>query len=216
MLIFKKEKAARNLALKHLNEVNECLMESRNSLEAYVAGNIESANEKAQSVDQLESRADDVMRELREALLDGAFLPHIRVDVYRLVEAVDSIAGMGEEITHVIIDQSPMVPNEFQSDLLEIFAQSLNCFHELRKALQSYFNPKGLFEDLENHFNQVCLFESEVDVLQSDLTRKVFQSSMELSEKMHLQQLIERIGNISDLSEDAADELEFAAMKSMV
>jgi len=28
--------------------------------------------------------------------------------------------------------------------------------------------------------------------------------------------LLERIGNIADLSEDASDELEFAAMKSVV
>jgi predicted phosphate transport protein (TIGR00153 family) len=216
MLIFKKEKQARVLVLKHLNEVNECLVESRNSLEEFVVGNIESMNEKAQFVDQLESNADRLKRELREVLLDGAFLPHIRVDVYRLVEAVDSIAGMGEEITHFIIDQCPKVPDEFQADLLEIFAQSLNCFHELRKALKAYFEPKGLFKDLENHFNQVCAFESEVDILQSELSKKVFKSSLELSEKMHLQQLIKRIGNIADLSEDAADELEFSAMKSMV
>ena len=216
MLIFKKEKHARDLVLKHLNEVNECLMESRNSLEEYVVGNIESAAQKAQSVDHLESQADNLMRELREVLLDGAFLPHIRVDVYRLVEAVDSIAGMAEEITHVIIDQSPKVPDEFQADLLEIFAQSLNCFHELRQALLAYFEPKGLFKDLKDHFTKVCALESEVDVLQSALTKKVFSSSLELSEKMHLQQLIKRVGNIADLAEDAADELEFAAMKSMV
>lgn len=216
MLIFKKEKHALELVLKHLKEVNECLVESRNSLEEYVVGNIEAAAQKAQAVDQLESLADNLMRELRGVLLDGAFLPHIRVDVYRLVEAVDSIAGMAEEITHFIIDQSPDVPDEFQADLLEIFAQALNCFHELRRALKAYFKPKGMFEDLEDHFTKVCDLESEVDILQSALTKKVFLSSMELSKKMHLQQLIKQIGNIADLSEDAADELEFAAMKSMV
>jgi predicted phosphate transport protein (TIGR00153 family) len=216
MLIFKKEKHARELVLKHLKEVGECLMESRNSLEEYVVGNFESAAEKAQSVDQIESRADSLKREVREVLLDGAFLPHIRVDVYRLVEAVDSIAGMGEEITHFITDQSPKVPEEFHAELLEIFSQSLNSFHELRKALKAYLKPKGMFHDLMEHFTKVCAFESEVDILQSSLTKKVFSSSLELGEKLHLQQLIKRVGNISDLSEDAADELEFAAMKSMV
>jgi predicted phosphate transport protein (TIGR00153 family) len=185
-------------------------------MEEYAVGNIETAIEKAQVVDHIESEADKTMRQLREVLLDGAYLPHIRVDIYRLVEAVDSIAGIAEEITHVITDQMPRVPGEFQSDLLEVFAQSLNCFHELRRALQAYFNPEGMFEDLQEHFTQVCEIESAVDILQSALTKKVFLSSMELSEKMHLHHLVKRIGNISDLSESAADELEFAAMKSMV
>jgi uncharacterized protein Yka (UPF0111/DUF47 family) len=39
---------------------------------------------------------------------------------------------------------------------------------------------------------------------------------MGLSEKIHLAQLIECVADIADLSEDAADELEYAAMKSVV
>jgi uncharacterized protein Yka (UPF0111/DUF47 family) len=58
--------------------------------------------------------------------------------------------------------------------------------------------------------------ETEVDGLESELTRKVFASQLALDEKIHLGRLITVIGNIADLSEDAADELEFAAMKSVV
>ena len=42
MLIFKKEERARELFLGHMSEVHECLMESRNTLEEYVVGNLES------------------------------------------------------------------------------------------------------------------------------------------------------------------------------
>ena len=216
MLIFKKEKRAQELFLGHLSEVHECLMESRNALEEYVVGDLESAREKARAVVEIESRADTLVRQIREVLLDGAFLPHIRSDIYRLVEAVDTIAGKAEDVAHFIVDQSPQVPQEFQADLLEIFLQALNCFLELRKALDDYFDPKGKIEGLLGHFTKVCEIETEVDVLQSALTRKVFASSMKLSKKLHLQQLISRIGNIADLSEDAADELEFAAMKSVI
>lgn len=216
MLIFKKEEQARDLVLKHLDQVNKCLTESRNSLEEYLVDNLESAAAVAEIVGEIESSADTLVREIREVLLDGAFLPHIRSDVYRLVEAVDSIAGVAEEIAQFVTAQGPMVPDQFHAELLEIFRQSLNCFHELRKALEAYFKPKGMFEDLREHFTKVCDFESEVDKLQAEMTEKIFTSSLHLSEKMHLQQLIKKIGNIADLAEDAADELEFAAMKAVV
>ena len=216
MLIFKKEKAVRTLVLSHLNEVQECLMESRNVLEEYIAGELDLACQRVNSVIEIESRADKLEREIRDMLLDGAFLPNIRSDVYRLVEAVDAIAGKGESVARFIVDQSPEIPEGFEAELLGIFRQSLSCFQELRKALRDYFKPKGEIENLHVHVSRVCDIETEVDAAESELTRRIFISDLTLAEQVHLRQLVERIANIADLSEDASDELEFAAMKSVV
>ena len=191
-------------------------MGSRNVLEEYISGDLELACQRVNSVIEIESRADALERQIRDVLLEGAFLPNIRSDVYRLVEAVDSIAGKGEDVARFIVDQLPEIPEEFEGELLGIFHQCMNCFLELRKALKDYFKPKGDIENLHVHVSRVCDIETEVDVAESGLTRKIFQSDLELAEKIQLKQLLERIGNIADLSEDAADELEFAAMKSVV
>ena len=216
MLIFKKEKQVRKLILSHLNEVQECLMEARNVLEEYISGELELACQRVNAVIEIESRADTLERQIRDLLLDGAFLPNIRSDVYRLVEAVDAIAGKAEGVARFIVDQLPEIPEEFEGELLEIFGQCLNCFLELRKALRDYFKPKGDIENLHVHVARVCEIETEVDRAESELTRKIFESDLNLAEKIHFRQLLERIGNIADLSEDASDELEFAAMKSVV
>jgi len=216
MLIFKKEKQVRKLFLSHLNEVQECLMESRNTLEEYIAGDLELTGRRVNSVIAIESRADALESQIREMLLDGAFLPTIRSDVYRLVEGVDAIAGKAESVARFVADQLPEIPEEFEGDLLDIFGQCLNCFMELRKALRDYFKPKGEIENLHVHVARVCEIETEVDIAESELTRRIFISDLNLSEKIHLKQLLERIGNIADLSEDASDELEFAAMKSVI
>lgn len=216
MLIFKKEKQVRKLVLEHMSEVQACLMESRSTIEAYIAGDIEEAGGRASQVIAIESRADTLERQIRESLLKGAFLPHIRSDIYRLVESVDSIAGKAEDIARFVIDQSPVIPDEFQEDLMGIFRLSLDCFQELRKAYKDFFKPKGKLTEVNEHVNRVCEIETEVDLKESTLAREMFASSIGLVEKIHLEQLIRQIGNIADLSEDAADELEFAAMKSVV
>jgi predicted phosphate transport protein (TIGR00153 family) len=216
MLIFKKEKQVRKLILSHLAEVQECLFESRSALEEYVLGNLEAACDRVNKVIEIESRADRLEREIREVLLQGAFLPHIRSDVYRLVEAVDAIAGKGEDIARFVMDQTPQIPDEFQQPLLEIYHLSLDCFMELRKALRNYFKPKGELESLHEHVNRVCEIETEVDIKESALARAIFATSLGLAEKVHIAQLVTRVADIADLSEDASDELEFAAMKSVV
>ncbi len=216
MLIFKKEKHVRKLVTGHLAEVLECLQESYKALEDYTSGNLETVDSRVQRVIEIESRADRLERQIRESLLDGAFLPNIRSDVYRLVESVDSVAGKAEDVARLMLAQRPLVPAEFKSDLLEMFQQCLNCFLQMTKAFKDYFKPKGKIESLHEHVNRVCELETEIDRLEAELVTRVFESSMELSEKIHLAQLIECVADIADLSEDAADELEFAAMKSVV
>ena len=55
-----------------------------------------------------------------------------------------------------------------------------------------------------------------MDVAESELSRRIFGSDLGLAEKIHLNQLLGKIAHIADLSEDASDELEFAAMKSVM
>ena len=216
MLIFIKEKNVRKLVLGHLAQVQDCLLESRNVLEHYLAGDVESVRKCARQVVEIESQADALERENREALLGGAFLPHIRSDVYRLVEAVDAIAGKAEDVARFVRAQQPLIPEEFEADLLELYLQSLNCFSELRKALKDYFKPKGQIDDLHQHVTAVSEIETRVDALEAELAVRIFESSMELAEKVHLEQLVKGIADLADLAEDAADELEYAAMKSVM
>jgi len=216
MLIFKKEKEARKLVLGHLNEVQECLTESRNALEAFIAGDADRVQAKREKVSELESGADAKVRHIREVLLDGAFLPHIRSDVYRLVGAVDTLANKAEGLARSLADRPPALPDEFKPDLLVLFQHSLDSFAELREALRDYLKPKGVLENLHVHVTRVGELESEVDRMESALLKRIFASSLTLAEKLHLEGLVKRAAEISDLTEDAADELEFAAMKSVV
>lgn len=216
MMIFKKEKEARKLILGHLKEVHECLLESRTALEAYIAGDHEAVREKRASTSEIESLADALERQIRDVLLDGAFLPQIRSDIYRLVGAVDTIGNKAEGLARFLDDRPPEISEEFKPELLVIYQHSLDSFAELREALRDYFKPKGVLENLHVHVSRVSDLETEVDIMESALTSKVFASSLDLSQKIHLEQLIRRAAEISDLAEDAADELEFAAMKSVV
>ena len=217
MLIFKKEKEVRTLVLSHLSTVQDCLLETHNALVEYTSGNPEGAEERSRAVIEIESQADTLEREIRESLLAGAFLPHIRSDVYRLVESVDAIAGKAEDIANFILAQKPRIPEEYDAELLDIFQKSLECFLELRKALKDFFKPKGKIENLHEHVSRVCEIETEVDGLESAFIKRVFRSErMDLCEKIHIEQLAKRIADIADLPENAADELEFAAMKSVI
>ncbi|NNJ65755.1 MAG: DUF47 family protein, partial [Xanthomonadales bacterium] len=74
----------------------------------------------------------------------------------------------------------------------------------------------GKIENLHGHVSHVSELETQVDALEAELAVRLFDSDLELSEKIHLEQLIKRIADLADLSEDASDELEYAAMKTVM
>lgn len=216
MLIFKKEKAARKLALEHFEKTHDCLRLAFAVIEQYMAGDLELAKQSANEVIKLESGADALKHELRDVLFSGAFLPNIRSDVYRLVDSVDKVADMGETSSHFVVYQRPVIPDYFHEDMNQISSLCLNCYAELRQGLKCFFKPKGEIELLREHASNVGDLETEVDNLQADFTRKIFESSMGMGEKLHLCQLLKYVTRIADRAEDAADELQFAAMKSVM
>ena len=188
----------------------------RSGMEQYLKGDIESAKQSAKAVISLESETDALKHQLRDVLFSGAFLPNIRSDVYRLVDSVDKVANMGETTSHFVVYQRPVVPEYFHDDIIEVCKLCLSCYEELQGGLKCFFKPKGEIELLRGHASEVGDLETAVDNLQADFTRKIFESAMGMGEKIHLCQLLKYVTRIADRSEDAADELQFAAMKAII
>lgn len=216
MILFKKEKEVRRLVLEHLSLTRDCLAETRNVLEYYLAGDLEASIDLAEKVKRLEREGDHSKRKAREMLHHGAFLPQVRADIHHLVELVDNINGAGETTAKCLVHEQPKIPEEFASDLMEICNQGLNCFHELRSAMKNFIKPEGEIDALHAHVENVYRLQSDIHVRQAELTSRVFASTLGLAEKIHFGQLLRSIGSIPDLAENVADALESVVMRSVV
>ena len=216
MLVFKKEQEAAKAVRAHLALTDKALRRARHALEAYLAGDRGLCRELAAKVDRLESDADERKRDVRNRLFSGAFLPQIRSDIFELVAAIDAIAGKAESASRMLSEEEPMIPERWATPVNELFARSTDCFAELKEAMRVFLGKKGDFDTLHEHVNRVTEIEGDVDDREEALTREVFASDLALAEKLHIQRLLERIGAISDRTEDAADVLETAALKAVV
>ena len=216
MLIFKKEKTVRKLALQHTTVTHNCLKATRHCFATYLRHDTGAFKTDASEVHRLESEADTLKRQAQEVLQSGAYLPHIRSDVYRLIEAVDRVAGEAEQVARFLAGQYPSIPDTLHGDFLAILGLTMNCSGAMRKALHAYFKPKGLMQTLDDNITRVNHLESEIDDRQMTLTQTIFTSKLPMANKLHLGQLVEAIGNISNAAERVADELKYAALKSVV
>lgn len=216
MLIFKKEKQVVELALKHAEKTGECLAIMAAAVRAFALGDLEQLADSTANVNRLETEADEILRDIRELLYSGAYLPTIRGDIYRLLSAVDKVTNKIEGCLDFVNYQKPASLDLYRSEMIEILDLTEGCFSELRKALRAFFKPKGKVEKLRGHARDVGEIESSIDSKERALTLQIFESSLPIGEKLHLVQLVSKITKISDEIENTADGLELVSMKSII
>jgi len=216
MAIFKKEKAVIALILKHLDMVEDCVNASLKAAEYYLQADISEAKVHSRNSRSLESQADLIRHDIRDKLYSGAYLPHLREDIYKLVESIDKVGNAAEACCDFILNQRPAVPKEMGSHFLAVTRGSLGIISSLKLAVLCYLKGDCKIETVRDHTREIGLQESRVDKLEWDLTKEIFISEMDFAHKLHLKLCLDSIVEVSDRAEDAGDQLELATLKSMV
>jgi uncharacterized protein len=216
MLIFKKEKAVIELISRHIDKSAECVRATTDSLRAYIADNPSDSAPAVRRVNTLESEADALLREIRDMLYSGAYLPQIRGDIYQLMSAIDGVNNKAEDCFDQFHYQFPEIPAEYVADLEAMLDLTSECFAALQKGLKAFFGPKDKLDKVRKHGLRVSEFESRIDTLERELTARIFKSAMDKGDKLHLQACLHKIAEISDGTEDAADQLQWVAVKSII
>lgn len=214
MKIWKHEKHVARLFVTHARTVESCLRAAEAGLLAYLEG--AAITPAAESVSRLESDADELIREARDVLYKGAFLPMLREDLYELLATVDDVANAAETAIQFVQRQRPAIPNDLVAVFRELIEASMTTIAPLAESLDTFFKPKGKIKSVREHVREVSGGESVADEVENRLTHDVFVSSLTLAEKMHLRDFIQVIVQVSDRAENAADRLEQVSLQSLV
>ena len=216
MQIFKKEKQVVELALKHAEKTGECLSILVTAVKAYAGGDASGIEDSMQRVTELESRADTIVREIRELLYSGAYLPTIRGDLHRLLTAMDKITNRSQDCIEFVTYERPQGIDGHTEALRALLDLTITCYEQFHLGVRAFFKPKGEIEELRKRVAKVGELESEIDEGERALLKSIFDSDLDLAGKQHLARLVTRIVRISDQIENAADVLELLSLKSII
>ena len=216
MILFKKEKEVIKFIDTFLNEVENCLVTSEKTMKAYFKKDVKKAKRLARQVRELETQADVCRYDIRNKLYTGAYLPGMREDIYKIVESIDKVANAAEACCSFFLNQRPVIGDEMIPYFVTITQEALGCRKPLKEAALCFFRSECSMDEIHRHTQQVGFIESDVDKSEWDLTKIIFTSSIDYCHKIHLKLSLDSIAEISDRAEDAADQLELAALKSAV
>lgn len=214
-MLFKKEKEVIELVSNYLDEMEACILTALKSIEVYLDGDVKEAKLLARQTRSLESEADLIRHEIRDKLYLGAYLPLLREDIYKLVESLDKVANAGEACSNFFLNQRPRIPEHLNAQFHAVVKESLGIVEPLKEAVFCFLKGECTVDTVREYARDVGMKESEVDRIEWDLTKAIFVSSLEHSQKMHLKLCLDAIVEVSDRAEDAADQLELVTLKSM-
>jgi predicted phosphate transport protein (TIGR00153 family) len=170
----------------------------------------EAFQQKLQQVDALESRADGLRRGIELALYEQSLIPDSRGDMLSLLEDLDYLINVFEEnlIAHSI--ENPAFPRELHKELKQLLEQSALAVESLVMATRAFLRDANAVRD---HIHKVMLYEHEADQLSLALKTRIFKSSLSLEQKAHLRYFVDKIEQVSNEAEDAADWLAIYTIK---
>ena len=176
-------------------------------------GSSEQFDEMVEKVREMESKADKITKEVERTLYEETLIPDARSDVLRLLEHLDEVIGMYQGNCYHFSIQKPKFPKEFHGDLIQLSATVVNCVESLCLTVRSFFRN---ISSVRDNGHKVTFYEKESDIQFSSLAHKIFETTLSLDQKIHLQYFVERIDRICDQAEDIADEIQIYAIKRTI
>lgn len=168
---------------------------------------------KRKDVNENESAADVLRREIESQLYSQTLIPESRGDVLGLVETLDDVLNLCESSLWAFDIEKPDIPEEYHPLFKELTEMVVQAVEALARSSRAFFRD---FERVSYHNHKVMFYEKEADKVSTKLKRKIFDSDLDLAHKMHLRYFVESIDNIADWAEDVADRLAIYAIKRSV
>jgi hypothetical protein len=149
---------------------------------------------------ELEKAGDAIRREIALKLYEGAFLPAIRGNLYKLAEVLDEILDMLEDTSVEYARLSKLDP-EIKAYCVRVAKINLKMSEHLLSAFEALDK-----EDLKDKTIKIRTGEKEVDGLKHEIYEKLVKKEIKsFWEGKILLDFIDDLVKISDVIEDAGD-----------
>ena len=163
--------------------------------------------------DKIETRADNLRREIETELYSQTLIPDFRGDVLRLLEDMDHLANIYEGNLFRFSIQRPDIPSRYNKGFADLIDTVVGCVDEVVLAGRAFFRD---IESVRDRCSKVLFYESEADKTGTKLQRAIFSSDLPLERKMHLRYFVEKIDDLANAAEDVADTLSIYTIKRRI
>jgi len=203
-LVGAKEKRAMEGINAHMRLVADCCRELARAYQLYTKGSAGDFQEEATRMRELEREADRARREVELTIYSGAFMPIYREDYLSLAELIDGVADDCLSAVNLLSLTRVRIPNEATDRIAALIGKTIQCVDALQHCVSICLQDRRKAAEVAA---QVEGLEESIDQDEFDLRAALYKMPIDGYEKLLLNDLVERIGSISDTAEDVSDRI---------
>ena len=197
--------------IEHASKLNDCLAALKEAVRLYLEGDYEASRQHGEKVKKLEHEADIIKSNIRGHLPKFIFLPVNRADFLKTLREVDSVLDYAEDVAVLLDMRETAVPEDMKADFLELMNKVILTTSSLEKVLNNF---KDLLDtsfagrerdETKEMIKRVHKAEYESDLVEGRLTKRIFNMQGDPISVMHLLKVVDRLGEIANHAENAAD-----------
>ena len=212
MMLFSKNNSSKvhGLIMEQIKDVEGCLIEFENFLLAALKPEttVDTLYALSSGVHQMENAADRSLRVMIDSL-GGAFLPSSREELISMATSCDKIANKCEHIALMMCYQHFRFPHVYDEDIRGMLSAIREEYNLLKESISLLFSKFG--DLLEDHsiLDRIREQESRADAIEDKLHQRIFaMEDYDLAHQMQMSNFVEEIGNIADIIEKIADQIQ--------
>lgn len=200
----------------HMETVYACVKTLAPFFDAVRSQNWAEAETLHQNIVSLETKADDLKRDLRLKLPKDLFLPVNRSDLLEVLSYQDYMANQAEDIAGLVFGRQMTLPEPLWADYRELITLSIDAcrqaykaIRELNELLEAGFSgqEKQIIREMLDKLHHI---EHTCDDVQMRLFKTLYglEATLAPVSAMFIYKLIDWTGKLADLAEKVADRLQ--------
>jgi predicted phosphate transport protein (TIGR00153 family) len=200
---------------RHSEKVKECIATLAEALRAYCNEDYDEFHRLSKRVVELEGEADQIKGNIRNHLPRFIFMPVDKADFLMLLREEDQILDYAEDTAIWLDFRHTPIPESIKKDFMIHADKVVECVDVLQKVMQNVrdlletsFSRKER-EQTKKLIHEIHKKEYEADLLERDLTKKIFALEKELDPVsiFHLVKVVDIIAQIANHAENAGDRI---------
>lgn len=211
MMLFSKNNSSKvhGLIMEQIKDVEGCLIDFENFMLAALKPETtdDMLRAMASSVHQMENAADRSLRRMIDSLT-GAFLPSSREELISIATSCDKIANKCQHTALMMCYQRFRFPVVYASELQAMLGVIRAEYDLLKESISLLFSRFG--DLLEDHtiLDRIREQESRADEIEDRLHEQIFAMDLDLAHQMQMSHFVENIGDLADMIENIADQIQ--------
>ena len=173
------------------------------AFESFYSGIKNNDSSMMREVIDLEREGDSVRREIIETIYAGAFLPYLRPDLCRFVEAIDRVFDSLEDTA---LNYSEVaLPEQIREECVRVASMNTNMCEMLAISFAAMVNG----EDLREKALAIRIYEKKIDDIKFNILKEMRTTPVDnFWQGRTLAEFVSDLITISDMIEDASDYLQ--------